>query len=691
MEPESLPDPWYCSSCVATEAFDNDMNFAAAGNGDSSNQKNSALVDDDKTSGVATTAAIDEFCNNWGKILDSPPINSAASSLECNDRGKSALIGKSLIFFWVKNGGCPIYSLMGMHTDCKPCAIRSGVEPKVNMSIDILDSDSYYWSKGVIIHVKCITPKGSISKPPDPTKKYCLVTVRYEGWGSLLCEELPYPNERLAPVATYTKPIKCFAVLSGLKTKDMGFAKNTESSNTNVRNWTNAWPCRIYMRAPHQNNVHASNLLRNQNTIFVQPYMTYLLPVYLARFMVHGGQWLAADHCRQWINLRVKDTSTELTCVLHEISPRGQKKGTDSYFVTNIFCQALRAAQSDPLPIDSPTSLFPKKNGGYHDIETSEEQQRANIHLPKSNAKIKTASFIESVPETVPKSVKKRDKRDSQMNVKRKRLSPPHPAASSKAAIKQTSVTRRRPISPRPTSLKAASLATAPLPACVKPALSSLPSWSAHPPFLPPPIPITDMAFPDHGVRYLPNSCRWASLLRVSGNDLFVGSCESQSEAANCAELALQQSRSEKVRGVDESINVGGSEVVCSRPSRMTRSLHFLDSSSSPNNAGKLADLFNTSAESIVSAFEETQSKKDQKQSSSENTRFRIQDWMIQHSTHNMQQLINYDFAFVVDAKSDEKVHTKRRKQTNPRRLSQVSSAEEEHYFTNREHAEGTP
>ena len=29
-------------------------------------------------------------------------MNSAASGLECNDRGKSALIGKSLIFFWVK-------------------------------------------------------------------------------------------------------------------------------------------------------------------------------------------------------------------------------------------------------------------------------------------------------------------------------------------------------------------------------------------------------------------------------------------------------------------------------------------------------------------------------------------------------------------------------------------------------------
>jgi hypothetical protein len=603
----------------------------------------------------------------------------------------------------------------------------------VNMSLDILDSDSYYWSRGVIIHIKRITPKGPIVKPPDPTKKNCLVTVRYEGWGSLLCEELSYPNERLAPVATYTKPIKCFAILSGLKPKDMGFAKNTKSSNNNVRNWTNAWPCRIHMRAPHQHNVHASNLLRNQNNFFVQPYMAYLLPHYLAKFMVHGGQWLAADHCRQWKDLKVKDTSIEITCVLHEMSPRGQKKGTESYFVTSQFCQALRAAQSDPLPIELPTSQFHIWNGGYHDSNNSEEQQRANIHLPKSIAKIQMASLMESVPEPVTKPVKKRDKRGSQMNAKRKRLSPLHPATSSKAAIKlspsekpkpqpepglplahehvkrrgsQTSVTRRRSISPRPTSVKAASLATAPLPACVKPVSSSLPSWSAHPPFLPPPIPISDMAFPNHGVRYLPDSSRWASVLRVSGNDLFVGSYESQAEAANCAKLALQQSGSEKVSGVVESTDhnrndVGGLEVAYGRTSRMTRSLHFLEPSSSPNNAGKLSDLFNTSAESIVSAFEETQSKKDQKQSSSQNTRFRIQDWMIQHSTHNMQQLkeaalsgntavVKNHFVFIVDVKNDEKAHTKRRKQTNPRRLSQVSSVEAEHYVTNHENSAGT-
>ena len=99
VEPESLPDPWYCSSCVTTEAFDYDKNSTVVGNGDDNDHKKNTLVKDDRTSWVAATAsAVDEISHNIEKISDSPTINSAAPVLECNDRGKSALIGKFPLF-----------------------------------------------------------------------------------------------------------------------------------------------------------------------------------------------------------------------------------------------------------------------------------------------------------------------------------------------------------------------------------------------------------------------------------------------------------------------------------------------------------------------------------------------------------------------------------------------------------------
>lgn len=585
----------------------------------------------------------------------------------------------------------------------------SGVEPQVNMLLDILDSDSYYWSKGIIIHVKNITPKGPNAKPPAISKGNCFVTVRHEGWGSLLCEELPYPNERLAPVATYTKPVKCFVTLSGLKAKDFGFAVKLEP-NKNVLNWTNVWPCKIYLRAPHQNNIHASDLLRNQNNLFVQPYMTYLLPHYLAKHMSHGGQWLTVDHCRQWKNLSVKDGSTDVTCLLQELSSRSQKTGSDSYFVTNKFCQAYRTAQSDPLPVELPASLFPKQQEDRHDSRNGPEQKMSESHPPKAKNDL-SAPLIEHVPTPIPKLKSKsapqpmpkpENSRDSEKSVKRKRKNSPHPPTSSDVAIKtpppvkpkpepvkrrgsQTNSTRRRSISPRPTISKAATLLpleTAPLPA-VKSAAST--SWFERPPFLPPPIPITDMTFPNQGVRHLPDSNRWASVLRVSGNELFVGFSGSQSEAAYGTKLASEELREESEQGGvgvettnDQRDDIGGLDL-------MTHFSNFA-SASNISEVGKLSDLFNTSAELIVSAFEEAQSRKDQKQSSDvSSARFRLQDWVNVHSTHNMQQLkdmvlsdettnvVSNDFAFVVDVKSDENVHRKRRKKSNPRRWPQIS------------------
>lgn len=602
------------------------------------------------------------------------------------------------------------------------------------MPLDILDSDGYYWSKGTVIHVRKIIPKG----PPagksdsDPAKasvqpNNCFVTVRYEGWGSLLCEELPYPNERLALVTTYTKPFKCFVALSGLKKKDVNFNVKTES-NKDVLNWTDVWPCKIFVKAPHQSNANAKNLLRNEDNIFVQPYMTYLLPHYLAKFMSHGGQWITEGNLQPWKDLGVNDNASEVTSVVYEIPPKsqGQQKGTDSYFVTNKFCQAYQTAQADPVPTKFPPGSFLIKNGS-RGSPTSARTKPKKSNMPHQNVKAKVAIETVSSTKPEPEPVKRRCsepiakrkrsnppqqitskattetaslmdpspslqhtmKRGGQSTNKRKRSNPPQqlpkaptiettslmdPSPSlepTKRRSSQTSATRRRSISPRPSSSKGSTTFETTTVPSVEPT-----SWLEHAPFLPPPIPITDMAFPNNGVRYLPGSNRWASVLRVAGNDLFAGSYTSQSEAAHATKLALQQSRGENgERGIETSKNsprqdIGGLEVASSILPQTTRFLNFLEASNIPD-AGKVSDLFNTSAESIVSAFEESQLRNnDQKQSS--HTKFRLQDWMVKYYTH-MQQLselrplVNSDV--VIEEKNDRK---KRRKQSRPRRLIQV-------------------
>merc|ERR1712087_795627 len=91
--------------------------------------------------------------------------------------------------------------------------------------------------------------------------------------------------------------------------------------------------------------------------------------------------------------------------------------------------------------------------------------------------------------------------------------------------------------------------------------------------------------------------------------------------------------------------------------------------------AGRIADLFNTPIESIVSAFEETQA--DVGQDTLSRPPFRLRDWMDQHYRH-MQHLkelspmsgqdVSNHFSFVANVNEDG-IRRKRRKQSAPKRL----------------------
>merc|ERR1712194_662061 len=117
-----------------------------------------------------------------------------------------------------------------------------------------------------------------------------------------------------------------------------------------------------------------------------------------------------------------------------------------------------------------------------------------------------------------------------------------------------------------------------------------------------------------------------AGILRVAGNEIFLGSYTSRSEAAQAVKLASARSKNEKSGGTPTS----------------PPSSNCHDGSPRASHTGKIADLFNVSIESIVSAFEEAQStvnqtqfparvsdgRKEQARENEWQHGFRLHDWM---------------------------------------------------------------
>lgn len=200
-------------------------------------------------------------------------------------------------------------------------------------------------------------------------------------------------------------------------------------------------------------------------------------------------------------------------------------------------------------------------------------------------------------------------------------------------------------------------------------------------PFLPPPIPIKDIAYPGQGVRRIPDSNRWAGILRGPGNEIFLGSYTSQTEAAYAVKLASAQSKSEN------SPNVVGSTKESGGPIKNTLHLphfpNFQEESPFGSNAGRIADLMNTPIESIVSAFEDTQQlTSNQKQSTQ--PRLRLRDWRAQHHRHVQHlndllpmsgQDVRDNFPLIVNVKDNGSASRKRRKHSAPKRLQTSTTA----------------
>ncbi|KAL7552402.1 hypothetical protein ACHAWF_015640, partial [Thalassiosira exigua] len=508
----------------------------------------------------------------------------------------------------------------------------SGVEPKVGMPVEILD-DELVWNMAKIAHVSYGTdaegtsPVGKRQAKPkyhardDVPQRKCHVTVHYEGWPSFWDETLPYPHKRLARIFTYTKALKGFMVMPGSKQKKMSKAESMGSIKY-VTNWTNIWPCKVSFRMPmpHPYQGKASDFLRREKKIFVKPYMDHLLPsATRQKLLPCGGLWSSKGQLRPWKDFNANEPVTSRAGDFHflcEISLTSQPADSVrdmTYCVIGGFSQAFRAAQADWIKGCLPPNAildgallreeYCVRNIGGDAIDGV----RYSGSLPTENGKGKGQRYEAS-------------------------------ASTTCAAIYEPEVKHAHFTTPK----------APPVP----------------PPSLPEPIPITDTAYPDRGVRRLPDSNRWAATLNMGSMDVFLGSYTSQSEAAHAVELALAKARR------DDASSKSSNKVSYS-PNGIG------ETSSTPySNAGQMGDLMNTRIESIVSAFEEVQSRADEKQQPQH--RFRLQEWMAQHYRHTQhlkdmpsgcEHAAVRDFSFVVNASNGGDGSRKRRRKSVPKRL----------------------
>ena len=356
-------------------------------------------------------------------------------------------------------------------------------------------------------------------------------------------------------------------------------SKRVESSSRSVKNWSNLWPCKVHFRMPFPNDDDACDFLQNDDMakVYFEPYMPALLPVDVQQALLfEGGQWMDVSKVTPWRDIYVND-DTVTSPTANNCVIVSNVLSSDSQIGSSSYHITVNFSQAyQKAASDWMTAKLPP-NAVYKGALLKQEYLVHNIGGDIINGVRYSGGF--------PNETKSEEKKEG---------------ASKTPASKS-------PIVPPPT--------------------------------LPPPLPITDMAlaYPDQGVRRLPKSNRWAGILNVSGNDIFLGSYTSQSEAA---------------RAVTQAQSVLSSQ--------------YIESGEDDSNAGQLADLLNTPIEAIVSAFEETQQGE---QRLSSQPRFRIHDWIAQHSKH-VQHLNSSDFSFMVQVKSnDVNACNKKRKKGTPKRL----------------------
>eukprot|EP00804_Cyclotella_cryptica_P026736 CCRYP_007952-RA/>CCRYP_007952-RA protein AED:0.00 eAED:0.00 QI:160/1/1/1/1/1/2/163/737 len=416
-----------------------------------------------------------------------------------------------------------------------------GVSPTINMPLEILDPDCI-WSSAKIIKVSNIK-----------SSQTCHVKVRYEGWGSEWDEELPYPNTRLARIFTYTKRVKCLAALLSKKKDIRGVNASAAAAPNIIRNWTDIWPCTVSFRMPHpgprkdtddDKKLSPEELLRLESNVFVQPYAPHLLSSFLQKRLTWGGWWITTSHLRLWKDFDTSNptlSSDEGGCVLRELSSSETSSQDIEYQFSKGFLEAYRVARADKWV----RGCLPPKVTLEGSL-TDRKYRVFNIGGDAIGGIKYTGAF-------------------DMQNASKKRIS----EASSQSSSPFVTQTLEK--------------------------MSHLQSIPESP-FLRSP---TTISYERPGVRRLQSSNRWASILKIAGNEVFLGSFTSQTEAVHARKLAMAQSASK-----------------CNKLNwpHQGSTIEFQAST------GPIVDLLSTPIEAVIFSFEESQRNK---------SSFCLNDWVV--------------------------------------------------------------
>ncbi len=172
----------------------------------------------------------------------------------------------------------------------------------------------------------------------------------------------------------------------------------------------------------------------------------------------------------------------------------------------------------------------------------------------------------------------------------------------------------------------------------------------------------------------------------MAGNDLFVGSYNSQFEAQCAVRLASAQLRGENCQSVATLVKQGQRDSsglkLEDRTLLLTRFSDFDEYSLLfVPNAAHLAHLFNTRAKSAVLAFDKAQQLMSGENRSSLETPFRLREWIGQHYSHaqllkelaltSSNNTLSNTFTLAIPVKLDGNIGCKQWKQSHQKRLQQ--------------------
>lgn len=354
--------------------------------------------------------------------------------------------------------------------------------PYIGKMLEIRDED-YVWSKARVLEIQ-------------EGRRGLNVKVRFDGWGESYDETVAWKSERLAKLYTFTKEVKCFLhCLPNKKSKPT--RRELEQLPPKARKvYSNLWPCLVQFRMPHPvvmgeedeaRCLRAKDLLCWEKNAYFRPYAPHLLPK-------HNRNLLDADE-GIWNKCKLLKVWTEDPNLLGILPPN--------------FLEAYRVAQEDALV---------KGVAVPGAIETGSLLKSRYLIHSRKGADTRDGCLIEAtdIPTNIPIAVERDNK---QKHNKEKEQKPP--------AVVQIQKSTAEEASDMETSTESE--------------LSNMCPKYVPRPTLPPGISISEPIYHGAGVKRCALSNKWVASVSMGGNDVFLGSFPTQTQAYESTRLTEGQ------------------------------------------------------------------------------------------------------------------------------------------------------